>query len=534
MSHTFDERDAGRAADSSLDLADEELRELASGFVELANGYFRHVSEMPVFPQTNSDDIERRLHQPLPLEPEPLARLIEDSRTLINLGRQNGHPRMFGYIASPSTPAGAFANLLASAISQNVTTWRSAPGATTIEHQVVRWLAEMTGFSAAGDGEDAEETGGLLTSGGSMANLNALFVALRTKAREWRTEDGGELSLASQGLWNAGAPATLYTSDQIHLSVPKAADLIGVGREQVRLVPSDAEFKMDVRRLREMIDADLARGLRPFCVVASAGTVSTGAVDPLEDVARVARDYGLWFHVDGAYGALAALDASKRPLLAGVRRADSLSLDPHKWLYTPVGCGCLLVRSPARSRMAYSGGEDAYIKVYEERVAETFAFWDYGVELSRPFRALPIWLMLRYYGVRRVAAAVEEDNALAQYMAERVRASEDLELLAPVTLGICCFRYAPAAERRALAEATAGEQRDEINARLDDLNARIMRRVQRGGAAYVSNASLRGRFSLRASITNFRTTRRDIDATLDTVRRAGVEEDESKKAKGKS
>ncbi|HEV2708294.1 MAG TPA: aminotransferase class V-fold PLP-dependent enzyme [Pyrinomonadaceae bacterium] len=530
MSHSFDERDEGQVNAASLDLADEDLRELAAGFVELTTDYFRRVSEMPVFPQTNSDEIARRLHQPLPLEPQPLAHLIEDSRTLINLGRQNGHPRMYGYIASPSTPAGAFANLLASAISQNVTTWRSAPGATTIEHQVVGWLAEMTGFSETGSARDAGAPGGLLTSGGSMANLNALFVALRTKAREWQRPDGQELSLSAQGLWNVGAPATLYTSDQTHLSVPKAADFIGLGREQVRLVPSDADFKLDVRLLREMIEADLARGLRPFCVVANAGTVSTGAIDPLADVARVARDYGLWFHVDGAYGALAALDASKRPLLSGVAHADSLSLDPHKWLYTPVGCGCLLLRSPARSRMAYSGGEDAYIKVYEEREAETFAFWDYGIELSRPFRALPIWLMLRYYGVRRVAAAIAKDNALAAYMAERVSAAEDLELLAPVTLGICCFRYVPTADRQALAGASR-EERDEINVRLDDLNARIMRRVQRGGAAYVSNASLRGRFSLRASITNFRTTRRDIDATLDTVRRAGIEEGRSNKGK---
>jgi glutamate/tyrosine decarboxylase-like PLP-dependent enzyme len=346
-----------------------------------------------------------------------------------------------------------------------------------------------------------------------MANLNALFVAHRTRAHD----------ASRKGLWGEREPATVYASDQVHLSIPKAADVLGLGREQVRVVPSDEKFRIDVRHLRERVEADVRAGLRPFCVVASAGTVSTGAVDDLREVAAVAREHSLWFHVDGAYGVLAASTGAKRALFEGIEAADSVSLDPHKWLYTPLGAGCLLFREPAHARAAFAGTEEGYIKVFEREEDEAFAFWDYGTELSRPFRALKVWAMLSYYGVRRVAAAVEDDCVLANYMAARVRASEDFELLAPATLGICCFRYAPAAVRRELEEAADEAGREHVQLRLDELNARVMHRVQRGGEAYISNAILRGRFALRASITNFRTTRRDIDLTLDVIQRAASE-----------
>ena len=513
--------DDSRAA--TLDVSSEELRELARLFDGLASEYMSEPEALPVFPETSSEQVTNLFGRGLPAEPVGLEALARDCREVLRHSRQNGHPRMFGYVASPAAPAGAYATLLASALNSNVTSWRSAPSATAVEKTVVRWLAEMIRYAGAGVNEAC---GGLLTSGGSMANLNALFVAHRSKAREFAKGDGaldasGDPSRA--GLWNAGSPMTVYASDQIHLSIPKAADVLGLGRDNVRVVPSASDFKIDVRALRELIDADASRGLRPFCVVASAGTVSTGAVDSLADVARVARERSLWFHVDGAYGALAASVESKRALFGGIEEADSVSLDPHKWLYTPLDCGCLLYREPERARAAFAGTEEGYIKVFEQTEGEAHAFWDYGVELSRPFRALKVWAILSYYGARRVGASIEEDCALAEYMAERVEASEDLELLAPVALGICCFRYAPAGLRDELEKAGGDEERERLNARLDELNGRVMRRVQRGGDAYVSNAVLRGRFALRASVTNFRTTRRDVDLTLDAVRRAAEE-----------
>jgi len=501
-----DAHDGGARA-GTLDLPQSELEELGRAFARLALEYLSEPEALPVFPETSAEKLSGLFGGGLPAEGLGLEALTRACAEVFRQSRQNGHPRMFGYVASPATPVGAWASLAAAALNSNVTSWRSAPGPTQIEQTAVRWLAELIGFK----GEGLNETcGGLLTSGGSMANLNALFVAHRTQAHD----------ASRRGLWGERAPATLYASDQIHLSIPKAADILGLGREQVRVVPSDEEFRIDVRALRERIESDVRAGLRPFCVVASAGTVSTGAVDPLKEVARVARDNSLWFHVDGAYGALAASTNAKRALFEGLEEADSVSLDPHKWLYTPLGCGCLLFREPERARAAFKGTEEGYIKVFEREEAEAFAFWDYGTELSRPFRALKVWATLSFYGVKRVSAAIEEDCATAAYMAERVRAAGDFELLAPATLGICCFRYVPAAARLELEDEG---QREETNARLDRLNERVMQRVQRGGEAYVSNASLRGRFALRASITNYRTTRRDIDLTLEVIRRTAGE-----------
>lgn len=512
----------GGARASSLDLPPAELEELARAFCRMSLDYFAEARTLPVFPETSAGKVAELFGGPLPVEGFGLEELTRRCAEAVRQSRQNGHPRMFGYVASPAAPAAAFASLLGAALNSNVTSWRSAPGPTAIERTVVGWLAEMIGYKAAGRNESC---GGLLTSGGSMANLNALFVAHRTRARACAEAGAGGAAQdpSRAGLWNAGAPMTVYASDQVHLSIPKAADILGLGREQVRVVPSDEGFRVNVRLLRERVEADARAGLRPFCVVASAGTVSTGAVDDLKEAARVAREHSLWLHVDGAYGALAASAATRRDLFEGLGDADSVSLDPHKWLYTPLGCGCLLLREPAHARAAFAGTEEGYIKIFEREEDEAFAFWDYGAELSRPFRALKVWALLGYYGARRVSAAIEEDCALAEYMAGRVGASEEFELMAPVTLGICCFRYVPRGARRELEEAADEAGREALNATLDELNARVMRRVQRGGEAYVSNATLRGRFALRASITNFRTTRRDLDLTLEVVRRAARE-----------
>ncbi|HST51101.1 MAG TPA: pyridoxal-dependent decarboxylase [Pyrinomonadaceae bacterium] len=521
--------DAAESSDSlratTLDLPPDELHAMARAFQELALRCIDAPDALPVFPETSAETVAKLFRSPLPSEGLSLSDIERGCAGIIRQSRQNGHPRMFGYVASPASPVGVFASMLASALNANVTSWRSAPSATEVERTVVRWLAGMIGFAVAGS---SQACGGLLTSGGSMANLNALFVAHRAKAREFAQSDSSAASHDSsrEGLWRAGAPMTIYASDQIHLSVPKAADILGIGRGQVRLVPSDEGFRVDVRALRDFVEQDTRAGLRPFCVVASAGTVSSGAVDPLAEVARVAREHSLWFHVDGAYGALAASVRSKREHFAGLDEADSISLDPHKWLYAPLDCGCLIFRDPSRARAAFAGTEEGYIKVFEQQEDEAFAFWDYGTELSRPFRALKVWAALSYYGARRLSASIEEDCALASFMAERVRASEDFELLVPVTLGICCFRYLPAGARRELEEAGKEDERERINTRLDELNARVMHRVQRGGAAYISNAVLRGRFALRASITNFRTTRRDIEITLDAIRRAAREVEE--------
>jgi len=271
--------------------------------------------------------------------------------------------------------------------------------------------------------------------------------------------------------------------------------------------------------LRKAIAQDVAQGFRPYCVVASAGTVATGAVDPLDEIADLAEEFDLWFHVDGAYGAPGALDPLKKDMFRGLDRADSLSLDPHKWLYVPVDAGCLLFRDDEAVRSALSSEDAAYIKTHGYSDDEAFAFWDYGIELSRRFRALKVWLTLRYYGVSKIAQAVSDDMKLAAYLGQLVDQADDFELLVPVELSICCFRYVPPDLRAKLrtADETGAAA---INEQLDHLNAQIMSAVQTGGRAYISNGNVRGRFALRACITNFRTTRADIEQTIRIVRSA--------------
>jgi glutamate/tyrosine decarboxylase-like PLP-dependent enzyme len=482
-----------RPADASLEISEAELHELSSRVTQLVTEYFSEVATLPVFPNTWGGKTIGEIGASLPLAGEPLEALLNDCRQIIENSRHNGHPRFFGYVASPANAPGAFADLIASALNTNLTSWRSGPAGTEIEHTVINWLASLIGYSTS------ERPGhGLLTSGGSMANMTALLMAHRAKSPD----------VASTGLWNS-EPMTIYASDQIHMSIPKAADMIGVGRAQVRLIPTDNQFRMQVGLLRETIAADLKGGLKPFCIVGSAGTVNTGAVDPLDEIADVANEFQLWFHIDGAYGALAALDETKRPLFRGLERADSISLDPHKWLYVPIDSGCLLFRDEARARAAFAFDGADYIKVHEQNEAEAFAFWNYGPELSRRFRALKIWLTLRYYGVQRIARTISEDNLVAAYLGEQVKAAADFDLLAAPELSICCFRYVPSG---VLAETD-----------LDQLNTQIMNLVQRGGRAYLSSATIQGKFALRACITNFRTTRADIDQTLEIIREAARE-----------
>jgi len=470
---------------SSLDVSEEALQEISSEANKLVFEYLTTISERAVRAENYAGKTTESIAAELSTEGMPLSQLFDECRTIMDLSRHNGHPRFFGYVASPSTPIGAYGDLIASALNANITCWRSGPAGTEVERMVVRWLGSLINYD-----RDAR---GLLTSGGSMANMIALLVANRRKAGA---------AVSRSGLWNSGSPMTVYASSEVHMSIAKAADILGFGRDYVREIKCDDRQRMRVDQLREKIEADRRAGLRGFCVVGSAGTTNTGVVDPLSEIATVAAEFDLWFHVDGAYGAPGILDERKKHLFAGLELADSVSLDPHKWLYVPVDAGCLLFRDDSAAKATFSTDEADYIKTHGYVDEEAFAFWDYGVELSRRFRALKIWLTLQYYGRRRIADAISEDISLAEYLGEVVSNADDFELLAPVELSICCFRYISS------------------EADLDKLNERIMERVQKGGRAYLSNATVNGHFALRACITNFRTTKTDIDETVAAIRDA--------------
>jgi aromatic-L-amino-acid/L-tryptophan decarboxylase len=474
---------------SSLDVSEDALREMSSQATKLVRDYLTRISERPVRAENYAGKTTESIAAELSTEGIPLAQLLDECRTIMDLSRHNGHPRFFGYVASPSTPIGAYGDLIASALNANITCWRSGAAGTEVERMVVRWLGALINYD-----RDAK---GLLTSGGSMANMIALLVANRRKSGA---------AVSRSGLWNSGPPMTVYASSEVHMSIAKAADILGFGRDHVREIACDDRQRLRVELLRQKIEADRSEGLRPFCVVGSAGTTNTGVVDPLSEIAAVAAEFDLWFHVDGAYGAPGILDERKKHLFAGLERADSVSLDPHKWLYVPVDAGCLLFRDDAAAKATFSTDEADYIKTHGYVDEEAFAFWDYGIELSRRFRALKVWLTLQYYGSKRIAEAIGEDISLAEYLGELVSSADDFELLTPVELSICCFRYVP---RDRFSETD-----------LDKLNERIMERVQKGGRAYLSNATVNGHFALRACITNFRTTKNDIDETVAAIRDA--------------
>ncbi|MEV7012060.1 aminotransferase class V-fold PLP-dependent enzyme [Streptosporangium sp. NPDC051022] len=469
----------------SLDPPTGDLSDLLDGVAALATRYVAEVGELPVVPPASRAELRERWTGPVPLDGAPVAELLRDCHDLLfTHTRHQGHPRFFGYVSSPSSPVGAVGDLVASLLNPNVNNALGAPGPAQMEHTVLGWLAEALGFPSGS---------GLLTSGGSMANLTALYVATRRAAAVG--EHAGE-----HGLWGA-TPMTVYASAEAHHSVVKAADVLGLGRSAVREIPVDAAFRMSLPALRAAIEADLAAGLRPVCVVGTAGTTNTGAVDPLAGIAGIAGEFGLWFHVDGAYGAPARLDPAKRRLLDGIELADSLTVDAHKWLYAPVDCGVLLYRDGAHARRAFAAASHAdYINLPAGTPADdSFAFWDYGVELSRRFRALKLWLMFRYHGLTAIAGAVAHDNALAGHLAGRIEADPDLELLAPVELSTVCFRVVrPGAD-------------------LDALNEKVMLAVQASGEAFVSQTTVGGHYALRVCVTNFRATRDDVDRTLEAV-----------------
>jgi aromatic-L-amino-acid/L-tryptophan decarboxylase len=484
----------------ALNPTGETIRAMGSRAVDLVADYLDGIGSLRVFPDTSPAVIRAALPSDLPVEGRNLDELLQLVNDVMFAGsRHNGHPRFFGYVASPGTAHGALADMLASALNSNVTSWRSAPAATEVERLCIAWIKQIVGVPPGADG--------LFVSDGSMANFCGLAAARDALAPVTR-----------QGFAVDGLPMTVYTSDEGHHSVEKAAGLLGLGRDYVRRVPVDGQGRMDVDALVRAVEKDIARGLRPCCVVATLGTVGTGAVDDLPAVAEVAARYGLWLHVDASYGGFAALAPSKRALFRGIERADSVALDPHKWLYVPVDCGCVLYKDSGRARAAF-GADAEYTRVMEQDEDEAFAFWDFGPELSRRFRALKVWMTLSHVGTRTLGEAVERNCECARYFEELVNKSEEFEMLAPVPLSIFCFRYVPPSLRPAY-EASGQEERARLDHEIDALNERILIRLQRAGSSYLSNARVGGRFALRGCVMNFRTERRDMDILLDDVRSA--------------
>jgi glutamate/tyrosine decarboxylase-like PLP-dependent enzyme len=403
----------------------------------------------------------------------------------------NGHPRFWGYITSSAAPIGALGDLLAAAVNPNVGAWPLSPMASEIEAQSIRWIAAMLGYP--------EDCGGLFVSGGNMANIVGFLAARRA---------GVAHDVREKGL--KGVRLRVYCSKETHTWVQKAADISGMGTDAIRWIAANDRMQIDVAALRQQIEEDLASRDRPFLVVGSAGTVSTGAVDPLDKLATLCREFNLWFHVDGAYGAMAAILPELAREFGGLSEADSIAIDPHKWLYAPLEAGCALVRNREKLRDAFS-----YHPPYYHFETEAINYYDLGPQNSRGFRALKVWLALQQAGRDGYVQTISEDVRLAGELFRLIGQTPELEALTQ-SLSITTFRFVPT-------DLTTGGE--EVETYLDQLNSEVLTRLQNSGEAYLSNAIVRGRFALRACIVNFRTTQADIEALPPLVVRIGEKTD---------
>jgi glutamate/tyrosine decarboxylase-like PLP-dependent enzyme len=480
-------------------MSPEEFRTAGHRLVDRIAEFLSTQRERRVGPGLRPDEIRARLGGGgLPRTGEPVEKLLEEASELVFANSVlPGHPRFLAYVVGAPAPLGALADLLAAAVNQNVGAWHLAPMASEIEAQSVRWIAELIGFPAGG--------GGLLTSGGNVANFIG-FLAARAAKAPW--------PIRAAGAAPPGAPPLrLYASEETHTWIHKAADLFGLGTDSIRWVRTDDELRIDVGALEKLLAEDRAAGRLPFLVVGSGGTVSTGAVDDLPRLADLCRREGLWFHVDAAYGGFAAGVEGAPKELEGIALADSVAVDPHKWMYVPLEAGCTLVRDHARLRAAFEYRPPYYPPA--DGTEETFDFHGLGLQNSRGFRALKVWLALRRCGSEGYRRMIARDIALARRLFDAAVRHPEFEAVT-VNLSITTFRFVPR-------DLTGEPGRDE--AYLDRLNTELVERLQQDGEVYPSHAVVRGRSVLRTCIVNFRTSEEDVDAVPDVVVRAGRELD---------
>jgi aromatic-L-amino-acid decarboxylase len=479
----------------------DEFRRVAHRVVDWIADYLERVGEYPVLARTAPGAIVRALPAQPPRQGEPADAILRDVDEIILPGITHwNHPAFFAYFAITGSGPGILGEMLAAALNVNGMVWRTSPAATELEEVALGWLRQMVGLP--------EEFFGVIMDTASVASLCAIAAA---------REAVGEHPVRVRGL--AGGPRLrLYTSEQAHSSIEKAALVLGLGQEGVRKIPTDDAYRMDPGALADAVADDRRRGWRPFCVVATVGTTSTTSIDPVPAIADVCEREGLWLHVDGAYAGAAAVAREFRWVLDGCHRADSVVINPHKWLFVPIDCSAFYCRRPDVLRRAFSLVPD-YLHTPERGREGAVDLMDYGIQLGRRFRALKLWMVIRYFGWEGLAERIREHVALGQRFAAWVDAHPDFERLAPAPLSVVCFRVHPASGRGRVEPAV-----------LDAVNATVLERVNATGRAFLSHTRLGGRLALRLAVGNLRTTEHHVrqawdliqDAAAAAVRAAGL------------
>jgi len=444
---------------------------------EFSLRYLATVAERPVYPPVDRAALRKIGDKPLPRQGLPLETLFaEFEEVVVPNSTHTAHPRFLPYVQPSPNALSPYADHVAAVLNQNCNLWHLSPAANVVEQALLRWFADLFGLPRS--------AGGIVTSGGSMANLVALTAA--------RDHALGR-SARAEGLQTGGAPLVLYTSEEVHSSIDKAVSILGLGTNNLRHMPTDERFRLRLDALAEAVAADRAAGRRPFCVVASAGTVTTGAIDPIAELATFCREQALWLHVDGAYGALAALSERFREPMSVIGLADSVSLDPHKFLFCAFEAGCVLVRDRQHLVNTFSA-QPSYLTMSEDPDFVDFA--NQGPQLSRAFKALKVWWSLKHFGADAFAITIERMHDLAMHMGSEIERRAAFELLAPVVFNCVCFRL------RALDDAG---------------NRRVLKSLVDSGDAFLGPAVVKSRSGLRACFMNLRTERSDVDFILDRL-----------------
>lgn len=477
-----------------IEISKEEFKKIGHRLIDSISDFINTIKDNHVSAGESPFEVQKILKNlALPENGKPVDELLSSTTELLfKHSLFNGHPKFMGYITSSAAPIGALADLLAAAINPNVGAQIVSPIATEIEKQTIKWLAEFIGISP--------NYGGVLVSGGNMANFTAFLAARNAKAPKTIKEEG---LTSSNNL-------IVYCSKATHIWIEKATILFGHGSNSIRWIPTLLSNKMNTEILEQTINEDLAKGDQPFLVVGTAGDVSTGAVDDLKAIASVSKKYNLWFHIDGAYGIPAAVIPKLKTMFDGVKEADSIALDPHKWLYSPLEAGCTLVKNPMHLIDTFSSHPDYYN--FDRNEKDTFQnYYEYGLQNSRGFRALKVWLALQQVGKNGYIKMIGDDIELAELLFKLAKEHPELETLTQ-NLSITTFRYVP------LNYKLNSNTNDEY---LNKLNETLLNELQQGGELFISNAVITGKYCLRACIVNFRTSKKDIIESIEIVVKIG-------------
>ena len=478
-----------QSLDCDLDIFRNDLRNASELVVRL----YERLDTTRITPARTHREIASLFDEPLPEKPRPMECIFGEVESKIFANSTLYlSPRFFGYINSGGNQASILGELLASAVNQILALWHFSPAASEVERRVIQWIAEFIGYP--------RQAGGCLLSGGSAGNLVGLAVARKQKA---------PFDADSVGM-RGGPRLTVYTSQEVHASVDKAMMILGMGRDQLRKIAVRDDFTIDLEALEKQVSEDRNFGYHPICVVGVAGTTNTGAVDPLSALAEFCQAQGLWFHVDAAYGGPAASTKAAGKLFRGLEQADSLVVNPHKWLYVPAEAACILVREPAALRQTFQVAADYLKKENEAGVDAPLDFKDYSPQLHRNFRALKVWMTFKAYGAEKLRAAIESNIEIMRYFANRIDESQDFVRLAPVPLSVVCFQY-----------RTTDNYRHTDQQYLDDLNNRMLLALEKDGRVFLSGTTIHGKRALRACSVNHRLRREDVDFLLDVTRQVG-------------